>query len=738
MNRKSFIYYLILLKFITYKIILKKMKTNYTKYKEKNNNKSIIKNKSSYYQKLYALHSDEDEENKEQNKSLLKLQKIKERKNKMNSLLKVFKGPVKDEKNGPRWPKVTHPKLPFSNIKKEDPIIQKQKIELLKPSRLYHDFHTIQWLRKKYSDSVIEKSVFSILPQNGKAKMPTNESERKKRKRKMMEYLESSKGPVGKEKYVKINPKYLYDQTTYDKIQKLKEIFLQFDESGFRKMKMNELVSLFNQNNIRADIKDLVKLFFKDKKIKKEDYMKLYLNFYQFLNFALTKQQDFRHFMRNIKEKYKKTDGEESKDKDAYLPTNLNLVLDYFINKGKERSSIERIEKAISEMDNIIEENNHINKSISQKDFYNYNIQNGINKESKNKQRNKNFKQENKIQNDSRRHSNRELSKILGHNYSSNDLREQKNNSKSNIKAIKNNDIEAKFEKINFKQLIQEFSNLFNYNGLSDTDKNNNKQILNNEIKEIKKSNLKKKIKNFSITRKKSLETMSVSAINLISPTNKTNFKGITLNNTHNNKKFSDMTELYELSGDKNEIIEDVVKKKMNENIILKMNFNNFEKYHDAKLALNATKEQIKKINKNNNLNYKINKIVKKNNSQSYLPGINTINTIKTLSKKEYKYPDNILNKIDIKNKSKQLTNNKNNSYIILKRTEQSSIINNKSIINNCFSETNNNNSKFYKTNKTFLNIFYGKSQLVNMSQDLTDFASKSKFDYVPPEFLFS
>ena len=688
------------------------------------------KNKSSYFQKLYAIHSDKEKENKEQNKYLLRQKKIKEREEKKNSLLKVFKGPSKDEKNGPRWPKVTHPKLPFSNIKKEDPDIKRQRIELLKPSRLYHDFHTIQWLRKKYSDSVIEKSVFSILPQNGKAKVPINESEKKKRQRKMLEYLQSFKGPIGKEKYVKINPKYLYNQTTYDKIQKLKEIFLQFDGSGYRKMEMNELVSLFNQNHIRADIKDLVKLFFKDKKIKKEDYMKLYLNFYQFLTFALTKEQDFRQFMRNIKEKYNKIDGEENKDKDAYLPMNINLVLDYFINKGKERSSIEKIEKAIIEMDSIIKENNHINKSISQKDFYEN--KNEINKDNKNKQKKKIIKTPDNNFYDTRRQSNRELSNLTGQKYSSADIRDQKNSSRSNLKQFKKEEFDEKFEKIDFKQLIQEFSNLFNYNGINETENNNNKN-------KIKRNTFKKRINNFSKSRRKSQEIKSISAINFLSPTNKFNLKRITFNKTPDNRKISDITELHELSGDENEIIEDAVKQKMNENIILKMNVKNFEKYHDVKLALNATKDQINKMNTNKNLNdnYKIINNLKKNNSQNLLPGIKNINKF---NKNDNKYlNNNILNKKDISNKSKQLTNCKNNSFIILKKTNQSTFNNNKSSNNNCFSETNNNNhSRFYRTNKTFLNIFCGKSQLVNMSQDQTDFASKSKFDYVPPEFLFS
>ena len=716
------------------------MKSNFSKSKEINKSndnirrKSIKKTKSSYYQKIYAINSDTEEENKEQNKALLKLKKLKERKDKMNALIKVFQGPPKNPKNGPIWPKVTHPKLPFSNIRKEDSEIKKKRIELLKPSKLYHDFHTIQWIRKKYSDSVIEKSVFSILPDNGKAKIPVNESEAKKRQRKMMEYLESFKGPIGKEKYVKINPKYLYNETNYDKIKKLKEIFLELDSNGYRKMEMNELVDLFNQNNIKADIKEIVNLFFKDKKIKKEDYMKLYLNFYQFLTFALTKEQDFRQFMRKIKEKDKEINEEENKNKDkdsdAYLPMNLNLVLDYFINKGKERSSIEKIEKAINEMDNIIKENSLMKSRVSQKEILYSDIFTESSKPKSLKQKSKNIKsQENSKFNDNRRESNRELNKVVGHYYSSSDITEQKNISKNNIKPLKRSDnIEEKFEKIDFKQLIQEFSNLFNYNGLNKMDKNDNYNLIRNNIN--KKNNFKNRINNFSKARRKSQEIKSLSSMNFLSPTNNNNFKRVLFTNSQNNKIISDTPEIYELADDEDEIMADAIKQQMNENTILKMNVKNFEKLHDIKLAVNATKKQIKQINSNLNENKMfVNNLKKSTSSQViYKDNKNAL-----YHNKKYRKIDNF------KNGSKLLTNNKNNSVKSFKKNDQSSFWNNKSIVNNNFcSESNNNYSRYCKTNRTFLNIFCGKSQLINMSQDQTDFASKSKFDYVPPDLLFS
>ena len=63
-------------------------------------------------------------------------------------------------------------------------------------------------------------------------------------------------------------------------------------------------------------------------------------------------------------------------EKDGYLPMSFKSLLDYFIDKGKERSSKEIINNAIKEMNDIINKNktsttNHnVNKKfITQKTF---------------------------------------------------------------------------------------------------------------------------------------------------------------------------------------------------------------------------------------------------------------------------------------------------------------------------------------------------------------------------------
>ena len=303
-------------------------------------------------------------------------------KKKLISLKTVFQPHKKILSPDKLWPKITKPKYPFSHKITETNESKKNKIRLQKPSKTLHDFYTVKWLRNKYSDSVVEKSVLSLLPEKStEIQMIYKEDrERSKRYQKMIEYLNSLKGPVGREKLVEINPKYFFNESTFDKILKLREIFLEFDQRKTQKMNFYEILNMFNQNHIKADKKDIADLFFKGKKIKrKEDIAKLNLGFFQFLRFALRKEQNFKEFMRKIKLK-----SNSDKDKEnSYLPMDFNLIMDYFINKEKERHSINKLKKAVDTLNNDIK----INK---QDDNLNFNESEILkNERSKRKKQNK-------------------------------------------------------------------------------------------------------------------------------------------------------------------------------------------------------------------------------------------------------------------------------------------------------------------------------------------------------------
>ena len=450
-----------------------------------------------------------------------------------SKLSNVFKKPKDQSKNKKTlWPKITHPKLPFSKRVRLPLEERKRLIREQKPNRIYHDFYMIKWLRNKYSDSLIEKSVFSMLPDNGKPVVPEDESEEEKKHRLLMEFLDGLYKKVpDREKYVNINPKYFFDQKTFQKILKFKEIFLEFDEDQSRKMEIDEMVEMFNQNHINASLEDLRNLFFKDKHVKKEDIMKLYLDFYQFMNFALTKDQDFRQFMREIKERRKNgnKDGKNNEeDEVGYLPMNFNLMFDYFLMKGKERASYEEITKSIVEMDKIINNNKNIDNNNAETD-------------------------DNKSKNNSS-------------DANDNITNKNKNNENSEDEDL---DYEDQLKNLNFVNLINNFTTLFHINDLSSS------KGMSDSFKDLAASHE---------------QTSDAKNIKIKKDNNNTKTSEFNINEKDNKHEIKDLSVSKNLD---DKLIENFVEYDMNRRRLKKLNINNYNKFHDVNLALTETKKEV-------------------------------------------------------------------------------------------------------------------------------------------------
>ena len=638
-------------------------KLNFLNEKKKPSKKDDL----SKYRKIYKIYQEKTNANTSDNR--LTIQREKEKINKLKSLFGISKNTNILDQQQKKWEKLTKPKLPFSKraiLPKDERL---KKLESLRPSTLYHNNHVINWIRNKYSSSVIEKSLYTILPEKNKNKEPEEEPEVKKRQRKMMEYLESLKEPSGREKFVRINPKYFYDEATFEKIKKLKDIFLEFDQSGNRKMGIDEITSLFNQNNIKANKEELVKLFFQNKKYKKKDYDKLYLNFYQFLKFALNKGHDFRLFMRKLKSKLEeeKKNNKDDKDKNIYLPMNLNLLLDYFILKSKEKTSQDKIENAIEQIDKVI-------KKIENSD-----------KEA--------FSEENSLRN----------------NKSENiktPTKEKINNEESKLSNIDQNHKDESIENLDFRKLIDEFSNLFTLNKL-ETFENTSK------IKSEKKGEYKTISNKFS-----SLDnTINSSKYNSV----KKNF----LPNKELYKK--NIPIFYEYSKNPNDVMVNAVKHKMNQTAIVKMNFDNYKKYHNIKLALDATKEEIEKMQMSNilksNVDYRLNKYFNKNKS------------LKSIPLKENRYKNSINNKNLKKSFIFKYKNISQTNSMKLFTKKELFKFNNKSSF---YEESKKNISNNRRSNKSSHKFNESKSStLLEKRKEQFDYYSDRKLDYVPMD-LFS
>ena len=650
--------------------------------------KPIIKN-SSYYTKLYSPNQRDLKENSSMNTIFPNktYHTLISPKHKLLSLKKVFNNPMNSRNIKIKWPKITHAKWPFSKKRTESEEMKKQRILSSKPSHKYHDFNTIKWLSQKYSDSVKEKSIYSLLPNNGKPLVPEYESEFNKRHREMLEYLESFRGPGGREKFVNINPKYFYDSTTFKKILKLREMFLEFDKKGNHKMIIKEIVELFKQNNIKVDINELKNLFLRNiKNIKKknEPVNLLYLDFYQFMNFALSHDQDFRKFMRIVKKKNKieeknkisNTISYKEKKDNIYIPMNFNLIFNYFINKEKQRNSVRVVENAINEMDQIIQGLSEIE---------NKKIENKINK-------NKNINKKNYYTSKTLKDQNVKLLNIKSY-HRGNTISEEKEinreSSEKNLKKTKNiitkitemieKEKEEKLKSINFAQLIKEFSTLF----------------------EIKENN---NVENESIDDKNRIKSANITKSNIINH----------YNNYHFNKDTSKSNE--------DNTYEGTVKKEIRINSLKEMGVNNFEKYHDLKLALKETKQQIKNLKSYSN-----------NLIEEDIKTYNMVD-IRDLVEQDNSKSQNLKMK-NFFSKPKILKNN-NNPFV---KNDIDYLINRTDYSKNLKIENNFTKKKKYILNKKHIyNYYCGKPTIVNIEDNncVKNYKYKSKKDYVPNEFF--
>ena len=684
------------------------------KYFQKNNDLSKDKQNAHFkYHKLYSPSKTSRNSPKVSEKMKIKLKY----KKKYEDLKKVFQIPQKSKPNESSaflWPKLTKAKLPFTFKKKISPEEKKKKIRSLKPTRKFHNFYTVKWLRSKYSDSLLEKSINTLLPDNGKPVIPDDETEEEKNHRILMEFLDSLKPVNEKEKNVNINPKYFFDKETFEKILKLKKIFLEFDEDGSRKMELDEMLTMFNQNHINADIKELVNLFFKNQKFKEKDVMNLYLDFYQFMEFAINKEQAFRDFMREIKEKYKRNKNWKD-DHNTYLPMNFNLVLDYFILKGKERSAIEVIENSINAMDKVLNcekknknSNSNIHSPINRKDTIDAKFGNFLNKLAS---------QEIKAMPIS-------LSGInIAKTYTFKESNINKDISSEESDKIDNEEL----EKINFKEPMKEFEKLINTHGI---------RIEKSQIVKPKKNYEKKISKMFmrynSMVSDKSTTFGKTASINKIMST-KNILESINDNSsTGKNANGND-------SKDQNKtIINDIFNKLLNRRIIQKKNSTNYDRFNNPKCntQTNTNNNQIKLIKKLNipenikDLNE--NKKINNNNSP----------------KENFEYYNNsFLNKKKLKS---NISKNSVNSYSGLKLCPLSSsrgdtksmtkIASNEDFNKYMINDYLKKNSQIFNINETYNNFSKSKS---NKKYKKSTYLEKSikkkncyKFDYVPKELF--
>ena len=239
--------------------------------------------------------------------------------------------------------------------------LYKSRLKMLKsipPSHSIQDINTIKWLKRTHNKDVIRACVNKMLDDD--------EEEKLKRKKSFSFDNKSSKDNIT----YKMNPKYFWTKEKFKRILKLKELFKEFDIDDNQQMEINEIESMFKTNNIDANSNDLTQLFGADMG-KRKNNKGIIFDFYQFCNFSIEHELEFSKFLRSLKLK------EINKKDSDYYPRSFNSLLDYFIAKGEERKSVNKIKSIIKNMDIVRENNqnyvfdcNELIKDDKKMDFY--------------------------------------------------------------------------------------------------------------------------------------------------------------------------------------------------------------------------------------------------------------------------------------------------------------------------------------------------------------------------------
>lgn len=111
----------------------------------------------------------------------------------------------------------------------KDSVVAMRKRKRKPHQNVLKEFTTIKWIKSRVSDKVVKKAIFDLLPNKGEPIIAEEDKTPNFYRRK---FLDSYMQPEDKFKNHEIDLRYLFPTLTLDKIEKLKQIFLEFDEDG--------------------------------------------------------------------------------------------------------------------------------------------------------------------------------------------------------------------------------------------------------------------------------------------------------------------------------------------------------------------------------------------------------------------------------------------------------------------------------------------------------------------------
>lgn len=239
---------------------------------------------------------------------------------------------------------------------------QKHKLKNLKHVnfKTLNTISTINWMRHLIPQQEVNQSLTNLLIEKEKEfPFVLRLFEDKKLIMKFANSIPKNNQCSSTKKQLK--PKLLFHKSVLDKIYKLRDIFVYFDQDRSRTLEITELCAMFNSNNIPITKDELIDLFTYPGETKRKSWQ-YKITFLDFVKFCLDEkcQEKYRLLMTKIKQRTQNR---------FYIPLTLEQTLEYISNEIKIHHCYQKIHKGIKKIEQYKKSKKHLSTKTFKNDL---------------------------------------------------------------------------------------------------------------------------------------------------------------------------------------------------------------------------------------------------------------------------------------------------------------------------------------------------------------------------------
>ena len=213
--------------------------------------------------------------------------------------------------------------------------------------KFYYNATSFKFFKRQMKNTDLNKGLVNYIidKENEQESQNLNNDENKENKEGKLK--NKNKNDNDNQKYYKrFVPQLLFQKDIFDKVEKIRELFLKFDTDRNRTFECNEIVIMFNSNSIPITNEEVCKIF-------GFSTYKKHLSFLDFINFIfnIEFQENFSKHMREIKKRVSPNE---------VCPENFFEMLEHLCNYNRVKRDIRKLEISLDNVNSLSKEDKRI------------------------------------------------------------------------------------------------------------------------------------------------------------------------------------------------------------------------------------------------------------------------------------------------------------------------------------------------------------------------------------------